>query len=115
MKNQPTKKITNMEKQPKKKIFHCNSKANHAGKHPLRKYICNHCNYSSNYKHNLLRHTEFKHPDQHTKKTLKKAKSYLDVKSIKCLCKPMFYTIQNSPKEIKQSKKTTKTKHEDKQ
>ena len=99
MENQPKKKYTKMEKHPMKKLAH--SKAKHSVTHPEKKFNCNHCNFSSNYKHNLSRHTEFKHPVKHTKKTLLKTKSYIDIKSIKCWCKPMFYTFQDTIKKRK--------------
>ena len=107
MENQPKKKYTKMEKLPMKKLAH--SKAKHLVTHPEKKFNCNHCNYSSNYKHNLSRHTEFKHPVKHTKKTLLKTKSYIDIKSIKCWCKPMFYTFQDTIKKRKPNKNSSTT------
>ena len=114
MENQTMKKYK-MEKQPKKRFTH--SKAKHPVKHPedKKKFNCNQCNYSSNYKYNLSRHTELKHPVKHNKKTLKKSKSYSQIKSIKCLCKHMFYTIQNSLKKTKPRKKSATTKYGDQQ
>ena len=110
MENQTIKK-DKMEKQPKKRFTH--SKA----KHPQdrEKFKCNQCNYTSNYKYNLSRHTELKHPVKHTKKTLKKSKSYSQIESIKCLWIPMFYTIQNSLKKTEPRKKLTTSKYGDKQ
>ena len=114
MENQTMKKYK-MEKQPKKRFTH--SKAKHPVKHPedKKKFNCNQCNYSSNYKYNLSRHTELKHPVKHTKKTLKKSKSYSQIESIKCLWIPMFYTIQNSLKKTKPRKKLASSKYGDQQ
>ena len=102
-----------MEKQPKKKFTH--SKVKHPVNHPedKKKFKCNQCNYSSNYKYNLSRHNELKHPKKYNKKTLKKSKSYSQIKSIKC--KHMFYTIQNSLKKTEPRKKLTTSKYGDKQ
>ena len=114
MENQTMKKYK-MEKQPKKIFTH--SKAKHPVKHPedKKKFNCNQCNYSSSYKYNLSRHTELKHPVKYTKKTLKKSKSYSQIKLIKCFCKHMFYTIQNSLKKTKPRKKSATTKYGDQQ
>ena len=94
----------------------------------MKKFNCDHCTFSTNYKRSMSRHTEVKHPVQHVlgkKKTGMKSGTILgrEKKSISCLCLPMFYTVQiweNSPKQLVKNKKSvperkSSGKHEDKQ
>ena len=89
----------------------------------MKKFNCDHCAFCTDYKQNLLRHTEVKHPVQHVlgrKKPVTRHIGYVlgkEKKTIKCLCLPMFYTVQiweNLPKKKIQNKELI-CKHEDKQ
>ena len=86
-----------------------------------KKFSCTQCNYSTNYKHDLKRHSKAKHLDllqksmkklncenckfstnhkqnilrhNEVKHPVQRTKKSLKEKAKKCFCIPMFYTVQ---------------------
>lgn len=89
-----------MENQTKKKFncTHCNYSTNYKydlqrhskAKHQEKEFSCEHCKFSTKYKRNMLRHTEIKHPP--AKRKLIKSISYTQQK------------FENLPKQVKGDK-----------